>query len=188
MKHFISLLALGFTLNANIILPENFTTDFQQTITNDKGKVIKYGGQVLFKNLHQISIDVEGKESEFSRSLFKWSYTSPTQKEVCTDGIQLIVVDHDLEQVSNYLIDDGINLEKILKIANQISTTTYQATYKEVEYLITMDKEQQLKQIVYVDNLDNKVKIIFNNMNYNTGVEERKLECNAPQEYDIIKG
>ena len=188
MRHFISLLALSFTLNANIILPENFTTDFQQTITNDKGKVIKYEGQVLFINQHQLSITPDGKEEEFSRSLFKWSYTSPTQKEVCTDGIQLIVVDHDLEQVSNYLIEDGINLEEILKIANKISTTTYQATYKDVEYLITMDKKEQLKQIVYVDNLDNKVKIIFKNMNYNTGVDEEKLECHAPDEYDIIKG
>jgi len=188
MRHFISLLALGFTLNANIILPENFTTDFQQTITNDKGKVIKYEGQVLFKNLHQLSITPEGKEEEFSRSLFKWSYTSPTQKEVCTDGIQLIVVDHDLEQVSNYLIDDGINLEEILKIANQISKTSYQATYKDIEYLITMDEKQQLQQIVYVDNLDNKVKIIFKNMNYDNTVDENRLECQAPKEYDIIKG
>jgi len=188
MRHFISLLALGFTLNANIILPENFRTDFQQTITNDKGKVIKYDGQVLFKNQHQISITPEGTEEEFSRSLFKWSYTSPTQKEVCTDGIQLIVVDHDLEQVSNYLINDSINLEEILKIANALSKTTYQATYKDVDYLITMDAKEQLKQIVYVDNLDNKVKIIFKNMNYNAGVDEQKLECHAPDEYDIIKG
>ena len=174
MRHFITLLALGLTLNAEILLPENFTTNFQQTITNDKGKVIKYEGNVIFQNLNQ--------------SLFKWSYTAPTQKEVCTNGVQLIVVDHDLEQVSTYLMDDGINLEEILKLAKPISMTDYQATYRDIEYLISTDANKQLKKIVYVDDLDNKVKIIFNKMNYNTKVSIRDLECNAPQAYDIIKG
>jgi len=188
MKLFISLLALGFTLNADILLPENFKTDFQQTITNDKGKVIKYEGQVLFKNSKQVFATAEDINSTYTQSLFKWSYSSPTKKEVCTDGIQLIVVDHDLEQVSNYLIDDGINLEEILKLAKAISPTDYQASYKDIEYLITMDEKKQLQQIVYVDNLDNKVKIIFKNMNYDTTVDISTLECNAPQEYDQIKG
>lgn len=174
MKLLISLVTLSTLLSADISLPQNFKTDFHQTITNEKGKVIKYDGSVLFK--------------KFNRSLFKWSYTSPTQKEVCTDGTQLIVVDHDLEQVSTYMINDGINLEEILKIANKISNNTYQATYKEVEYLISLDEKEQLEQIVYVDNLDNAVKILFNNMNYNNTLEENALDCNAPQDYDVIKG
>jgi len=188
MKFFIALLTLGFSLNAEIILPENFKTDFEQTITNDKGKVIKYNGNVLFVNQKDTLANAEGNPVTYSRSLFKWSYTSPTQKEVCTDGIQLIVVDHDLEQVSTYLIDDGINLEEILKVAKKLSTTSYQATYKDVEYLITLDEKEQLKQIVYVDNLDNNVKIIFINMNYATAVEMNQLDCNAPATYDTIKG
>jgi outer membrane lipoprotein carrier protein len=188
MRHFITLLALGFTLNASILLPENFTTDFEQTITNDKGKVIKYEGKVLFKNFQQTLSNLVDNSRESTRSLFKWSYTAPTQKEVCTDGVQLIVVDHDLEQVATYLIDDGINLKEILKLAKPISTTDYQATYKDIEYLISTDSKQQLKKIVYVDNLDNKVKIIFKNMNYDAEVTVSSLECNAPQEYDIIKG
>lgn len=174
MKLFISLLTLSTLLSADINLPQNFKTDFHQTITNDKAKVISYEGTVLFTN----SI----------RSLFKWSYTSPTEKEVCTDGTSLIVVDHDLEQVSTYMINDGINLEEILKIATKISDKTYQAIYKEVEYLISLDENQQLEQIAYVDNLDNAVKIIFKNMNYNTIVNEGELDCNAPQSYDEIKG
>ena len=174
MKLLILLFALSTLLTADINLPQTFQTDFHQTITNEKGKVISYDGSVLFKN--QI------------RSLFKWNYTSPTQKEVCTDGTSLIVVDHDLEQVSSYMIDDGINLEEIVRIATKISDLAYKATYKEVEYLIDLDAQKQLKQIVYVDNLDNAVKIIFNNMNYNTTVEESALECNAPQDYDVIKG
>ena len=188
MRIIVSLLALSLTLFANITLPQNFKTDFHQSITNEKGKVINYDGSVVFKNLEQVFSNDLGEESSYTRSIFKWSYTSPTQKEVCTDGTSLIVIDHDLEQVSNYMIDDGINLEEILKIARKISNKEYKARYKEIEYLISLDAVKQLKQIVYVDNLDNAVKIIFKNMNYNATVNEDVLECNAPQDYDQIKG
>ncbi|CAA6811689.1 MAG: Outer membrane lipoprotein carrier protein LolA [uncultured Sulfurovum sp.] len=188
MKLFISLLTLSTLLFAEITLPQNFKTDFHQTITNDKGKVIKYTGSVVFKNLEQTFDTASGKENLYTRSLFKWSYTSPTQKEVCTDGTQLIVVDHDLEQISNYMVDDSINLKEILSVAKKISNVDYTATYKDIEYLISLDEKEQLEYIVYVDNLDNSVKIIFKNMNYNIIVNEDVLTCNAPQDYDVIKG
>ena len=189
MKFLIPLFALSLALNAEIKLPQNFSSSFVQTITNEKGKVIKYEGDVLYKSIHEILENPQGQgSSEYTRNLFKWSYTKPTQKEVCTDGIQLTVVDHDLEQVANYYIEENINLEEILKVAQRLSTTTYKATYKEVEYLITLDKIGQLQKIVYVDNLDNGVKIIFKYMNYNTTIEDTKLECHAPKDYDIIKG
>ena len=188
MKFFLSLFALTFALNADILLPKTFTTNFEQTITNEKGKVIKYEGRVIFKNIKEILYTPEGGDETYKRSLFKWSYTSPTQKEVCTDGVQLTVVDHDLEQVSHYFINDGIDLEQVLKLAKPLTKTDYKATYKDIEYLISMDSNQHLKKIVYVDSLDNKVKIIFKNMSYNNSIKEQELECHAPDEYDIIEG
>ena len=92
------------------------------------------------------------------------------------------------EQVSTYMIDDGLNLEEILNIATKISEKEYQATYKAVEYFISLDEKKQLQQITYIDNLDNSVKIIFKNMNYNTIFSDNVLDCNAPQNYDEIKG
>jgi len=41
---------------------------------------------------------------------------------VCTDGTEIWVIDHDLEQVSKYLIEDGFDLEKDLKVIGEIST------------------------------------------------------------------
>ena len=177
MRLILTLTALAIALNAEITLPNNFETDFQQSITNDQGKVIKYDGDVIFNNLND------------GRSLFKWNYNSPTKKEVCTDGLQLVVIDHDLEQVSNYMVDEGINLEGILKVAQKITNVDYKATYKETEYIITLDNSEQLSKIVYVDNLDNGVKINFNNMSYNsTSFDVTKLECQVPKEYDTIEG
>ena len=189
MKLLLTLSVLVATLNASITLPDNFKTDFIQTITNDNAKVIKYTGNVVFKNMKEKINNMDGSTQSFSRSLFKWSYLSPTKKEVCTDGVQLIVVDHDLEQVSNYMVDEGINLEAILNVAKKITNNTYQASYKETEYIITLDNTQQLSKIVYVDGLDNGVKIIFNNMRYNEALFDVKLlECDTPEEYDIIEG
>ena len=189
MKSILTFLALASTLNAGITLPQNFETSFQQSITNDKGKVIKYDGKVLFMNMTESLFNNTGKEKNYSRSLFKWNYSSPTKKEVCTDGLQVVVVDHDLEQISNYMVNEGIDLEGILKVAQKITNFDYKATYKETEYIITLDKSEHLSKIVYVDNLGNGVKITFNGMNYNsTSVDVTKLECTAPKEYDIIEG
>jgi outer membrane lipoprotein carrier protein len=187
---FIYLLSLvAISANATISLPNNFETDFNQTITNAKGKVIEYHGHVKYKNEKQILIDEHNNEQRIESPLFKWDYTSPTQKEVCTDGVQLIVVDHDLEQVSRYLISEGINLSKILQVAQKLSNKDYKATYKEVEYLIRLDEVGHLKKIFYVDDLDNRVKILFDNMQYDLkSFDEKGLECTAPSDYDTIEG
>jgi outer membrane lipoprotein carrier protein len=189
MKLLLILSTLAMALHSEIILPSNFEAEFKQSITNDQGKVINYTGDVLFNKVTESFLNMQGLEESYSRNLFKWNYTSPTEKEVCTDGRQLLVIDHDLEQVSNYMVDEGIDLEAILKVAQKITNVDYKATYKETEYIITLDNKGQLSKIVYVDNLDNGVKIIFNNMNYNnTLFDLKKLECQSPQEYDIIQG
>ena len=98
----LSLLLLASSLlSASIELPGNFQADFIQKVTNTKNKVITYRGKVRFSD----------------ETLFKWSYKEPTKKEVCTDGLEVLVVDHDLEQVSAYRISNGINIAQILKKA-----------------------------------------------------------------------
>jgi outer membrane lipoprotein carrier protein len=189
MKKLLLILAFTLGINADISLPDNFITDFNQTITNDKGKVIKYIGKVSFKQEKQILVSQSGVEQEFVSKFFKWDYNKPTHKEVCSDGMQLIVIDHDLEQVSKYLIDDGLDLQKVLKVAQKISMKDYKAVYQDVEYLITLDDNGQLQKIFYTDSLDNRVKIIFINMNYNIkNFNNKNLECDTPSDYDIIEG
>ncbi len=189
MREFFTISILAMVLNADIVLPNNFETDFNQTITNEKDKVIYYSGKVNFKQEKTILVNEKGLETEISSKLFKWSYLTPTKKEVCTDGLQLIVIDHDLEQVSRYLIDDGLDLEEVLKVAKKISNRDYTAYYKEVEYLISVDENSRLKSIFYTDNLDNRVKIIFKNMRYDDkSFDDSSLECEEPKDYDMIEG
>ncbi len=175
-------------LNAGITLPDNFESNFKQTITNDKGKVIKYSGRVYFKADRETFLNQYNQPEVLSSKLFKWIYSSPTKKDVCSDGTQIIIIDYDLEQISKYLIDDGLDLEKVLNVAQKISNKDYKAVYKNIEYLITMDSHNHLSKIFYVDSLDNKVKILFLNMKYNNpNFNSSNLECPENPNYDIIE-
>ena len=170
----LSLLLLASSLlSASIELPGNFQADFIQKITNTKNKVITYSGKVRFTN----------------ETLFKWSYKEPTKKEVCTDGLELLVVDHDLEQVSAYRISNGINIAKILKKAEPYRDNVYVAEYDNKKYTIQVDKQQKLHSIAYFDDLDNKVQILFKHMKYGKGnLPAQSMKCNYPIHYDMIQG
>ena len=173
MRLLLLLLLAISTLSANIELPENFQADFTQKITNTKEKVITYSGKVRFSN----------------ETLFKWSYKEPTQKEVCTNGLELLVVDHDLEQVSAYRISNGIDIAKILKKAKQHSENIYVAAYENKQYTIQVDTKQKLHSIAYFDDLDNKVQIVFKHMKYGKGnLPSQSMKCNYPKNYDMIQG
>ena len=186
----ILLIILMFTifLDAGITLPDNFESNFKQTITNDKGKVIKYSGRVYFKADRETFLNKFNQQIVLSSKLFKWIYASPTKKDVCSDGTQIIIIDHDLEQISKYLIDDGLDLERVLGVAQKISRKDYKAVYKNIEYLITMDRNNHLSKIFYVDSLDNRVRIIFSGMKYNNPrFNSSNLECPENPNYDVIE-
>ncbi len=95
--------------------------------------------------------DLQIQKREFSNKNFKWEYKSPNKKRSVVMELRLFVVDHDLEQVTKYLIDDGLDLEKILKHAKPLTIRDYKAIYRDKEYLITLDESGRLKRIFYVD-------------------------------------
>jgi len=160
-------------LFAEINLPENFQANFIQKITNTKKQIIQYSGKVQFSD----------------KKRFKWNYVKPTKKEVCTDGSELIVVDHDLEQVSSYFITDGLDIAKVLKKAKVYSKNVYVAQYENINYTIQVDAKQKLQSLAYFDDLDNKVQIVFKYMKYGKGnLPVKKMKCNYPRSYDRIRG
>jgi len=174
MRIFMIILTLGFyAYAAPLTLPDNFQADFTQKITNTKKKTIHYSGNVRFTN----------------ESLLKWTYTKPTKKEVCTNGLELTVVDHDLEQVSNYLINKGFNFTEILKKAKLHSKNIYVAKHEGKSYTIQVDAKQKLQSIAYFDNLDNKVQIVFKKVKYGKGnLSTKSMACKVPKDYDMIRG
>ena len=171
LKFLILWLISASVLFASIDLPENFQANFTQTITNPKKKVINYSGKISFSD----------------QSLLKWEYLEPTKKETCTDGFELLVVDHDLEQVSSYLISKGFELSKIAQKAKLHSENIYVAEYQGKKYTIQVDDKAQLQSVAFFDDLDNKVQILFTKMKYAKGkLPSETMKCNYPKSYDII--
>ncbi len=172
MKIFALFALLFVTLNAqNIKLPIAFKANFLQQVTNTKGKVIKYKGKIFYN----------------APSRTKWIYKSPTKKEVCTQGHQLIVIDHDLEQVSYYNINKGFNLSKVLKKAKLHKDNIYVTTYQGKYYTIVLNNKGQVQQIAYKDNLDNTVNIIFTKIKYRNSLLPNSIfTCARPKNYDTI--
>jgi len=167
-------MTLAATLYAGgITLPDHFKANFIQKITNTKNKTINYSGKVRFSD----------------PTLMKWEYRIPTKKEVCTDGEELTVVDHDLEQVSFYLVSKGFDLSKIVKEAKKYSKNIYIAHYQGKSYTIQVDGKGRLHSVAYYDELDNKVQIIFKNIKYGRGPLKRaSMLCQPPENYDEIRG
>jgi len=154
-----------------VTLPVSFKAHFKQTITNDQKKQIIYWGKIYFSTPNH----------------FKWYYSAPTIKEVCTDGVKLRVVDHDLEQVSNYMIDKGLDLPAILKSAKPHRKSVYVAKYQGKSYTIQVNSRQELSRIAYKDDLDNTVLIVFSKMRYGTKkIPSTQMRCSYPDAYDRI--
>lgn len=173
MKTLLLFLSLSSLLFSSIELPPHFRADFIQKVTNSKNKILKYKGKITFSD----------------KKHFKWEYKEPSKKEVCTDGFNLRVVDHDLEQVSSYFITQGLDISKVLSQAKVHQKNIYIAKYKEKTYTIQVDNKKQLHSIAYFDELDNKVQIIFKNMYYGKkSLSPKKMECTYPITYDMIRG
>jgi len=174
MKILLWILSLSVAVTATeIVLPDNFKANFTQKITNVKKSSINYSGKVRFSD----------------KRFLKWEYLKPTKKEVCTDGLELKVVDHDLEQVSSYYINKGFNFAKILKKAKKHSKNIYVAHYQNRSYTIQVNSKKQLQSIAYFDDLDNKVQIVFKSIQYGKGkLSKKSMQCYSPKNYDKIEG
>ena len=166
-----ALLSAQSTVNPPVTLPVSFKAHFKQTITNDQKKQIIYRGKIDFSTPNH----------------FKWRYSTPTKKEVCTDGVKLRVVDHDLEQVSTYMIDKGLDLPAILESAKPHRKSVYVAKYQDKSYTIQVNNRQELSRIAYKDDLDNTVLIVFSKMRYSAKkIPVTQMRCSYPNAYDRI--
>ncbi len=169
----IFLVLITSVMAEGVKIPVSFSANFRQKITTPKKKTIQYSGRVLLN----------------SSGALKWSYQTPTKKEVCSDAKLFTVVDHDLEQVSFYELREALDLTSILKKARHHKGNLYVANYQNVLYTFSLDKKGQLDQIAYRDRLDNVVNIHFQHMRYGSKPNPKsKMHCPYPKAYDIIQG
>ncbi|KIM05747.1 MAG: hypothetical protein KU28_09615 [Sulfurovum sp. PC08-66] len=156
-----------------IDLPTSFSASFEQIVTNPKKKKLHYSGTLQFSKANGL----------------KWIYQKPTKKDVCSDNVRLVVVDHDLEQVSYYKLNKAIKLDKIIQNAKVLRPGVYTAHYDGKTYTLRVNKENKITQIAYYDELENMVQIVFKNLKSNPkDITPSHLQCHTPKAYDTIDG
>jgi outer membrane lipoprotein carrier protein len=160
---------MGTSLFALELNFTKFQANFTQTITDDNNKSIVYKGEVYAKK----------------PSFNLWQYQYPIQKSVYSDGIKIIMIEPDLEQVLYTNISQNIDFFNIIASATETSKNHFNAHYKDMKFEIIMD-ENSLQSISYHDNFDNLVLIDFEKQHYNTKIEDSFFTPNIPQDYDII--
>jgi len=160
-------------LLGEIRVPVHVFATFVQKITTPKKKVVRYTGELLLNRSRE----------------FRWSYKTPTKRDICGDGDRVRVIDHRLQQVVVYKVGSLLDLMQLLKRAKLYRGDLYLARYHGTRYTLKVGPKGQLEQIAYKDEMDNVVNIHFHNVHYgDTPFPAKQLRCFVPKSYDVIKG
>lgn len=164
-----------FFLSANVVANDlfdikSFEADFEQTVFNASNKKIAYSGKVFIK--------------EPSRIL--WRYSDPIIKNVYVIANTAIVDEPELEQAIYTRLENEINVLQLLKKSVKKSQNLYETMINNVKYVLTLENNQ-IKQIDYKDELENKVSIKFTNIKQNQPIVDDTFRFIPPEYYDIIK-
>jgi len=173
MKLFISIfLFFSLFISKLFALPniKTYEASFTQSIINNSGKEVLYNGQIHIKQ----------------PALVLWKYNDPIDKFVYIKNDKVTIIEPELEQAIITKLDKEINLLNLLKNAKEISKDKYESTLYNTQYILTISNDQ-LTQINYTDEIDNKVKISFENIQQNHKLSKNKFEFMIPFEYDIIR-
>ena len=147
-----------------------FEANFQQNITDDKGKVLSYIGIL--------------KAAKPQSAL--WTYLKPVKKEIYIADAKVVIIEPELEQVIIKRIDENFDFFSIIKNAKKINKNIYLAKFQNSEFLIT-ESNSKIESIAYKDELDNSVEILFTNQIQNVEISKKVFIPTIPQDFDIIQ-
>ena len=163
---------VGWSASAQLMIPTAFGASFVQKVTTPTHKTIRYSGTL---NINKTRA-------------FRWKYVHPKAKEICGDGAEVRIVDHDLEQVIVYRVGGLLDLMQLLKRAQRYRDQLYTAKYHGVTYTLKLNQQGRIEQIAYKDDLDNVVHIRFRNIQYlDRSFGQEDLVCPVPKGYDIVR-
>ena len=170
MKHILTIL-LSFTLAfASFDTLRSFEADFTQSVTDDKDKSLIYKGHII--------------ASKPQNAL--WSYVKPINKDVYINRFEVTVVEPEIEQVIIRKIESNFDFFNMVRNAKEIEKNRYEATYRESKFTITT-KDELIESISYIDEFENRVKIVFENQRQNEKIDEDLYTPKFPLEFDVIR-
>ncbi len=170
MKHFFLLMSINIALFASLEEITSFEADFTQSITDEKNKTINYNGHIVASKPQNA----------------RWSYFKPVKKEVYINNFDVTIVEPEIEQVIIRKIESNFDFFKMISKAKKIEENKYLAHYKDSKFTI-IKKGALIESISYLDEFENRVKIIFKNQKQNQKINEAVFRPFFPLEFDIIR-
>ncbi|WP_294964245.1 LolA-like outer membrane lipoprotein chaperone [Sulfurimonas sp.] len=170
MKHLFTLLLSSTLAFASFDSLTSFQADFTQSVTDDKDKSLVYKGHVA--------------ASKPQNAL--WNYTKPINKDVFINKYSVTIVEPEIEQVIIRKINSNLDFFNMIENAKKIEKNVFEAHYKESKFTITT-KNKIIETISYVDEFENKVKIVFKNQEQNQKINMELFIPNYPLEFDVIR-
>lgn len=147
---------------------KNLHADFIQTVSSKQGKITYRGNFIL----------QDGKAF--------WSYEEPSKKEIYINDDEIVIIEHDLEQVIVSKLKKLPNLNEIFKKAKKRTPSKFEARYENINYIIELE-EDEIKKISYEDALENFVSIMLFNVRRNQAIDATIFTPKYPAHYDIVR-
>ncbi|WP_373002645.1 LolA-like outer membrane lipoprotein chaperone [Sulfurimonas sp.] len=170
MKHLFTLFLTSTLAFASFDSLNSFQADFTQSVTDDKDKSLIYKGHVVASKPQNAV----------------WNYIKPIKKDVYINRFNVTVIEPEIEQVIIRRIDSSMDFFNMIQNAKKIENNKYEAHYKEAKFMITT-KDEVIETISYVDEFENKVKIVFENQKQNEKINIELFTPKYPLEYDVIR-
>ncbi|WP_411675406.1 LolA-like outer membrane lipoprotein chaperone [Campylobacter sp. LR264d] len=155
----------GFCFNLSF---KNFSSDFTQSVSSKNSKIDYKGHFIITPN-----------------QAF-WKYESPNKKEIYINKEDIVIIEHDLEQVIFSKFDKVPNLSEIFKKAKQIDSKTYEVKYDNINYTIKLNKDS-VENISYQDEFENNILIEFYNQNKDDFINSNVFTPKIPKHYDKVR-
>ncbi len=170
MKLLTSLFILFFTYaNAATIDINSFEADFIQTITDEKNKVLRYSGHIVATKPKNAA----------------WSYTKPLKKQIYITKNEAVIVEPEIEQVIIRRFHNEFDFFQMISRAKKISKNSFTTVHNNIKYTIDIDNGL-IKSVSYLDQFENKVKILFSNQKQNHKIDRKSFVPEYPADFDII--
>lgn len=170
MKHiFLTILLITCTY-ASVDNISSFEADFAQSITDEKDKVLIYNGHVIAAKPQNA----------------KWKYTEPVNKDVYISKFKVTIVEPEIEQVILKRIESNFDFFQIISNAKKIKKNTYLANYKNSSFTIVKSNDL-IESISYIDEFENRVKIVFKNQKQNHKIDLEIFTPSYPLYFDVIR-
>jgi outer membrane lipoprotein carrier protein len=165
-------LFLSSTISANNLHITSLESDFTQTIVNDQNSKITYTGKMYATSAKNQAL---------------WEYNSPIVKKIYyKGGKELVIIEPELEQVIYAKLNKVPNILKLLQSARKISANKLQTKFNGLTYNIDINGNK-IEKISYIDEMQNKVVILFANEKVNGIISSSRFAYTIPADYDILE-